>query len=194
MSSRLPFSIALLCCVISTSVHAQVKLAGASRPARDSLRVPAAAASVAPALPSAYVVGPQTSEELQMNPDAAALVGGVVGAAVGYGLINLVCLNRYCEMRDLMGILVGFVVGSSIGYVIAGGRRPRHNAAAMSPLRSAGAEVSRYRGIPRQAAAAGRVDEETGRPGLRGRLDFYARLYSYCVAPNKGLQGTPGCP
>jgi hypothetical protein len=125
----------ILLCLISTSARAQEQLSQTSSAAADLLNVPLAVATVAPPRSWAYMIGPSTTRKPRLNPDAAALVGGIVGAGVGYGLMSFVCRNRYCEMGGLIGPLVGFVVGSGIGYVIAGGRLPPRYAAAANIVR-----------------------------------------------------------
>lgn len=79
---------------------------------------------IAPASTASVLGTPSTSARRRLGPDAAALIGGVAGAVAGYGLMKFVCRNRYCEMGDLVGIVLGAVVGSSIGHVLAGGEIP----------------------------------------------------------------------
>ena len=45
----------------------------------------------------------------------APVIGGLAGAVVGLIAMRLYCMNRDCEMEDLVGILLGAVVGVSIG-------------------------------------------------------------------------------
>jgi hypothetical protein len=57
---------------------------------------------------------------------AAPLIGGVVGAAVGFVAMRVACADRSCEMADLFGILGGAVIGFTVGKEIEGtlpGRR-----------------------------------------------------------------------
>lgn len=179
---------ATLLWVISSSVGAQEQPSDSVPSIGALLRVPLASASVAPARPHSYVVEPPLTEQLRMGPDAAALVGGVVGAAVGYGLMNVACRNRYCEMGDLIGLMVGAVVGSGIGYVIAGGQLPpRYNAVAHS-------EASSDRGYPGRAAVVDFKSLRVGvsEPGL-GCGERLAKFELYSQ-PDKGLEKTQGCP
>lgn len=61
---------------------------------------------------------------LHLSPSAAAVLGGVVGAAAGYAWMSIRCRDRFCEMGELVGILGGAVVGGALGYVLAGGGPP----------------------------------------------------------------------
>jgi hypothetical protein len=60
----------------------------------------------------------------RLGPDSAALLGGVIGAAVGYTALYFYCKDRFCEMWPVIGIVGGAVVGSSIGRVLAMPSRP----------------------------------------------------------------------
>ncbi|HEY0022187.1 MAG TPA: hypothetical protein VGB24_04730 [Longimicrobium sp.] len=51
---------------------------------------------------------------------AAPVIGGVVGAVVGFVAVQIACADRFCEMAELGGILGGAVFGVAIGHTIAG--------------------------------------------------------------------------
>jgi hypothetical protein len=64
-----------------------------------------------------------TAAVSRLDRKSATILGGVIGAAVGYTTFYFYCRDRFCEMWPVTGILGGAVVGSSIGRVLAEGPR-----------------------------------------------------------------------
>lgn len=88
--------------------------------ASDSLRLPLPAVHAAVLPPHATATSSGVAASLRLDPAAAGLLGGVVGAAVGFGLMRFSCKDRFCEMGDLVGILAGALIGSTLGRALAG--------------------------------------------------------------------------
>jgi hypothetical protein len=62
---------------------------------------------------------PSTAAAARLGPGSGAIVGGVIGAAMGYTVLYFHCGDRFCEMWPVVEVLGGAVVGSSIGRVLA---------------------------------------------------------------------------
>jgi hypothetical protein len=58
------------------------------------------------------------------EPTVAAVIGGVIGAAVGYTAMSYYCANRSCEMGCVAGLAGGVAVGSIIGLALSGDFTP----------------------------------------------------------------------